>query len=1809
MPSLVNINSISPDLRDILLGMNLKPSQHIKDNTYTQFLNTHTPVGNPYTIAYKNTVTQGKSLQDLGNVYRQFTYELNKYEGEVNDYEDVGKTITNVILPNSSGNEPYDIKGFTDTFPGWDKDNIFLTVPNSPYSYNPYKSPKEAFDFNIGKNIKFKPSANKEKDYSLTYFTAKPAEAAITPATDVLGKTYGPFFNLNKYKGVKTDITYVANSLNKTIINNTSTEPYDVVAKSYIVPNIYSSIVESPFTNITDSSITNNSIPYIFNSNISEFKTLYQYGLAIFKAKPADAALTLTYDNKGILYGPNLNLNKYVPPLTDSVYVGLGLDFKVPITSQKGSYLDENGNLNVEGTPSDDAIGTLSSLINGGVGINSNGSGLSVVNNIDVRNSIVGRALTAGGKDDTDLGIIAGERLAISLANNALFKLQKETIGKVNLDIFSYFDNNSSNSKIIKPNYEITVIGGGFGGTVGKYADFLGDLAGFTLPMSQMKTEFFSFDDKLKPTLIGNIARANGMIETTGKGQVLALFRNMQANINNSNFTKQGYSPGFESRANILFDSNDAPKFNVYAYGDETTGEILENTNYGNNRWTDVDGSGFEGDYFRYKTIGSAGNTGNDSSGTESDFIWADETINVDKNQGESLIADADEIFGYSPEDGEVNSQQSHRKSILYKTKELFKNSYIQTMVNGHVTTANQSQIQSSVLGNGLMSKGNAALTKAALDGKFDDVTNIYCRTWTPMDKYDQVADLVRHKALYKNGGDYTRNGALSEYSVLENTGFVKIAKYFKENNESSKRYMFSIENLAWIGSINEENPLTKLKYLIECEQGPNGGRIMWFPPYDIKFSESTSVNWDKHNFIGRGEPMYTYNNTERTGQLSFKIIIDHPNHINVRNSNINTDDQRYASFFAGCNELEPPKPKTKKKTITETKAIPPKPKEVVQQEPDVTPPKFNIFFPNDNWNYPYDNESYESGLAHETGVGNIKTITLAKYKSFNEYMGKINKTDANKKGPVNPINLSAQEFSDYKINYNEATEGKYYGMGMIYADKPVVGSPQNYIDRTNFGLNANRFDAETRADAGLTLPGNSTYGDYTWGGWLAQNDISGISETSYLEALKAHLHHETGPCKYCVVKLYGYASVQGSTTNKTDKNKTLSTNRANTIKKYFEDNILSDDDPNKPYRIQLSEGKGETNLAESLGYIKCEQTSNQDELGCKLDRRVIVTFEVDKSIMKPADVSVDETEDGTKYETKTYEIEEIVDDNLKKRYEECSYFAKIAQDDPFTYKEISDKIKFFSPAFHSTTPEGFNSRLTFLQQCTRQGPSKYTDSSKPDNLVFGRPPVCVLRIGDFYHTKIIIENMSFDYEPLVWDLNPEGAGVQPMIVNVNMNFAFIGGSSLDGPISKLQNALSANYFANTGLFDVNADTNNDRYLAPNEPIENPNDLYEDKKDSSGINELDTALTNRDRDRKTLDDAILDVRYDDSGVFQGKVKAKLTVKNSLTKDYSIRLRTAVTDSKKKTKDGEILKLKSLDEERVIGVRTTGDTVNPEYEDGTFMTPDVFAAERTANNNKTSVVDNSYFRPPGLSTKISILGDEEIDVATIKTGDLNVNFTSKSKTTNSVQPWAYYFTDTYSTTVPGTDITPYQLAQQDLNAYVDERTKDRKNMTSEESDGWDFIMRKTDSSDWTYNAYNYNFTIEIDELDFKKTYTARWDPRFKVKTPYDKTSNGFSKDTYEEGKPWEWFGAPNEEQFTYIYTSYLSGGKLGIVNKVGDSEFRNADEEAKAIKAEAKVQRQENKEQRQNNRALRRLKRRDAREVRKADRAKDNGSLL
>ena len=89
---------------------------------------------------------------------------------------------------------------------------------------------------------------------------------------------------------------------------------------------------------------------------------------------------------------------------------------------------------------------------------------------------------------------------------------------------------------------------------------------------------------------------------------------------------------------------------------------------------------------------------------------------------------------------------------------------------------------------------------------------------------------------------------------------------------------------------------------------------------------------------------------------------------------------------------------------------------------------------------------------------------------------------------------------------------------------------------------------------------------------------------------------------------------------------------------------------------------------------------------------------------------------------------------------------------------------------------------------------------------------------------------MTINYDDPQWDLNPEGIGVMPMFAKINIDFNFIGGSDLAGPIARLQNAVSFNYYANTGVYDNRAEkveydptgtgkeTNYKPYNCPNAP-------------------------------------------------------------------------------------------------------------------------------------------------------------------------------------------------------------------------------------------------------------------------------------------------------------------------------------------------------------------------------------------------------
>lgn len=184
-----------------------------------------------------------------------------------------------------------------------------------------------------------------------------------------------------------------------------------------------------------------------------------------------------------------------------------------------------------------------------------------------------------------------------------------------------------------------------------------------------------------------------------------------------------------------------------------------------------------------------------------------------------------------------------------------------------------------------------------------------------------------------------------------------------------------------------------------------------------------------------------------------------------------------------------------------------------------------------------------------------------------------------------------------------------------------------------------------------------------------------------------------------------------------------------------------------------------------------------------------------------PTNADATESSASTTVQSSTAEYQRYDNERL--------FFEMLPIENKVAYQQLVDKVRYFTPAFHSMTPEGFNARLTFLQQCLRQGPTATSSDSMSNtasNLAFGRAPFCILRIGDYINTKIVIKSLDITYTDNLWDLNPEGIGLQPMLAKVSLTIEILGGSDITGPINRLQNAVSFNYYANTSVYDDRSD-------------------------------------------------------------------------------------------------------------------------------------------------------------------------------------------------------------------------------------------------------------------------------------------------------------------------------------------------------------------------------------------------------------------
>ena len=968
--------------------------------------------------------------------------------------------------------------------------------------------------------------------------------------------------------------------------------------------------------------------------------------------------------------------NKYIA--TPIQYERVSIDTtSTDITIQYPDYLER-----MAGLVGGDSSSNAGSVINGVLG------GLVPKYSVGGGNPLFDVTAILGGRNpsnETPLGVIGANQLAFAIQVNSAFNLYEETIGSINTNPISLLMGNP----IIFPNYKITVAKG----TGGVILDFAERILGFNTPVSLLATSSSIFYSESGD--ITNVERANNMLSNTGKGQVSALLWLMNLNT----YTASYVDPR---------DPNGGVRGDLYAFqygqGDTNGGYIIDMLNGGENNPVSksnydlenmVRDSGFKG----INDLPQGTSFAIDVDGTEltvrTDFIW-------DLSEQQPLTT-----FGFS------------EKSILSKTKALFDSNRVKASPLSPYIKQNGTEINSAIYnaqGTSYMSKGSGSI-------KFNGITpesnpqKMFFRTFSKVKQYDSVKRLQKHSGINLDAGVSLKKDA--RFSVLDDNGFVKIAPYSENLSQQSssqlpsgeiKKYMFSIENLAWNGytsnlipeEIGNGDPISGRK-----------GRIMWFPPYDLSFTDSTSVNWEKTDFIGRGEPIYTYNNTTRTGSLQFKIIIDHPSYVNSLKGE---SDDLINSLFTGGFEVDK---RVRNRLSADELALADlalnQAIDKTNNTPDPLPENFELHFP-------YNNQRLDD-IISQSSTGS--TVSL-----YEDGRGFDQET--------NPAGL------------NE-------GIG-IYDDIDGVAR----VDNTNYGLNK-------------------------------QN----IPILDYLEEQAVIFRDCTG----CKVRLTTYGV--------TGENPNARRDRVFDIQSYIKNEWANPDDKliNKRFNI-IDGGVVPVQLVDFNGFPLAQFGKN-----IKSKIKVTVEFEFDAKLKEEANPNTKDKIADPLGDTNTTKR---LTEGIKSRfYSEEGYFQKLEQEDKFVYDSISQKISFFHPAFHSITPEGFNSRLTFLQQCTRQGPTVYqngesgptfdlnrsSDAVSPDNLAFGSPPVCILRLGDFYYTKIILDSVNFGFDPLVWDLNPEGIGVQPMICTVDLNFAFIGGSSLQGPLSKLQNAVTYNFFANTQTY------------------------------------------------------------------------------------------------------------------------------------------------------------------------------------------------------------------------------------------------------------------------------------------------------------------------------------------------------------------------------------------------------------------------
>ena len=1023
------------------------------------------------------------------------------------------------------------------------------------------------------------------------------------------------------------------------------------------------------------------------------------------------------------------------------------------------------------------------------------------------------------GEGDTEMVSIARAQLRGMALETMGVKLRESTLGRINAldainDPTALDGLLTGRESIIERDYQITVPGN----PIKRAAEYFARVSGTQLPVSYIPGEFFEenvekgkvegFLDKAG-SAIGQVLNldfnshkktySQKLLQYTSGGQKSRLFKSVNYNKYKPNFDSSvggvlnnvvGFVQGLvgldPSDGSFYVGSPDSDPGTIFNYDSQSNtqkGFIVS----GPSKMVKM----FEGDIplNTYPQSGRKYLNGTRPRNTETDFIWIGDGNDIPRGTIDGV------------------SVQSNEKTIKEDTLLGFTEKMVQdaSALEGEARLKHPGTVISNVAykyhdGYKIISKGSGVI------GEDDD----FCRVWTKDYGYDRYGRLVRHKGIQNNQrrvpGSVIRSQMMLNIGPTKDNDGENINFGTDKEGKNLTKYMFSIENLAWVGS-------DKLKDRPICEQGPNDGRIMWFPPYDLKYTDDNRASWTTHTFLGRPEPVYTYNNSERSGTINFKVVVDHPSIVNLlrkkleKNISPEKQEEIMTAFFAGCK----------------------------------------------------DYDIYE--LASE-----FSSLSMNDVERLDEYLKLEGDLKSDVKDGEKVITKPVESVKKIKSVFEEKYDSKTKDIQLYwFNDVPGPNTTADKTPNSEFDNDLNgyieRFDAPQEIDSDYQKKVNELTdddlfeGDVNWG----ENELlvfKGILDNikSVVEELKTTVSETLNQEDDTEDKFTFEIKIKATTSAVATQeyNDALASRRAESLKKY----LLGDKDQK---RISIViESIGENPEFSGLNCTKLQNTTkgkiySKSATYCRTaTASIAVLGEPTVPVYKPGKTEPTYKKAIDKIE-KNPENKDGWDLILKTIHSECDYFLELKETDPLVFGSLVEKLKYFQPGFHSTTPEGLNSRLTFLQQCLRPGETiKVFDENKNEvtdlssNSAFGKPPICVLRIGDFFHTKMVVDNVNFSYDDALWDMNPEGIGMQPMIASVNMGVKFIGGHGIGGAVNELQNALSFNYYANTEVYDwMSTETDGGRDPKKVEEIQN---AYKDRMTKQLSDNLNNPEISKDDD-------------------------------------------------------------------------------------------------------------------------------------------------------------------------------------------------------------------------------------------------------------------------------------------------------------------------------------------------------------------------